>query len=186
MVVGAATWFPVYFFPVVRFAASDAWAEAIWVIAVPLLWLLCIVQVFWVYHDPKKHDRMMKARWRAKGREMPSEHLLAERPLRALGMLVFLPFLIRFCYLCILVIWVPMATAAVVNKPISHDFTVSELRDGSRGPDVIEFEGHYWMLNGVPSPPEKIWNTANPGDTIRLSGTGNRWGVFYNKIELVK
>lgn len=46
MVVGAATWFPVYFFPVVRFAASDAWVEAIWVIAVPLLWLLCIVQVF--------------------------------------------------------------------------------------------------------------------------------------------
>lgn len=96
MFFGAAAWFPVYFYPVVRFAASDAWAEAIWFIAVPLLWLLCIVQVVWVYHDPESHDRMMKARWRAKGREVPSEHLLAERPEKALLMLVFMPFFIRF------------------------------------------------------------------------------------------
>lgn len=83
-------------------------------------------------------------------------------------------------------IWAPMAAIAVVNYPISHDFTVSELRESSRGPDVVEFEGHYSLLNGVPSPPAKIWNTVKPGDTIRLSGTGNRWGVFYSEIELIK
>lgn len=96
MFVGAAAWFPVYVFPVVRFAASDAWAEAIWVIAVPLLWLLCIVQIFWVYHDPAKHDSFIKARWRAKGREVPRKYLLAERPQMALLMMLFGPLFIRF------------------------------------------------------------------------------------------
>lgn len=79
-----------------------------------------------------------------------------------------------------------MATVAVVSDPISHDFTVGELHESSRGPDIIEFEGHYWMVNGVPSPPARIWNTAEPGDTIRLHGKGNRWGVFYSEIELIK
>ncbi|WP_282128236.1 hypothetical protein [Roseobacter litoralis] len=96
MIIGAAAWFPVYFFPVVRFAASDAWAEAIWLIAVPLLWLLCIVLVVSVYHNPEKHDRMMKAHWRAKGHEVSSEHLLAEKPLQTFVMLLFMPFFIRF------------------------------------------------------------------------------------------
>lgn len=140
MFAGAAAWFPVYVFPVVRFAASDAWAEAVWYVAVPMLWLLCIVQVWSVYFDPKKHDKFTKERWQAKGREVLSKYLLAERPGMVLLMIFIGPLLIRFFYLCILMIWAPMATVAVVNDPISHDFKVSNLRESSRGPHTLEFE----------------------------------------------
>ena len=101
-------------------------------------------------------------------------------------MILIGPLLVRFSYFCILVLWAPMLSIGFFREPISHDFTVSDLRESSRGPDAIEFEGHYSLVNGVPSPPAGIWNAAEPGDTIRLHGTGNRWGVFYDDIELNK
>ncbi|MEM9575919.1 MAG: hypothetical protein AAF999_02770 [Pseudomonadota bacterium] len=55
-----------------------------------------------------------------------------------------------------------------------------------RGIEVLTFEGHYWLVSGITHPPDEIWDRAQPGDTIRLHGNGNRWGVFYDEIELIK
>ena len=187
MFAGAAAWFPVYFFPVVRFAASDEWVKAVWFLAVPLLWIICVLQVWFVYGNPERHDKFMIERSQKKGWVQPRDSVLLQKSsgLHAL-MMVAGPVFVRFFYLCILLIWAPIVTVLFVRGPVAHDFIVEDLRDSFKGPDTIEFAGHYVLLNGLPSPPTDIWNTAEPGDTIRLHGTGNRWGVFYDEIELIK
>ena len=79
-----------------------------------------------------------------------------------------------------------MATTLYSSGPVSHDFTVVGIRENSRLPDTVDFEGHYWVVNGLPNPPHSLRELLQPGDTIRLHGTGNRWGVFYTEIELIK
>ncbi|MDW3222443.1 MAG: hypothetical protein R8G34_06065 [Paracoccaceae bacterium] len=182
--VGTAAWFAIFFFPIIRFAASNEWVAKVWWIAVPCLWSLALLHVLMKYSFKEQYDAFTADRWKRKGWKGDPPRI-SETPAKSLAMFLGAVLVMRFLSVCILVMWVPMATTIFVRGPITHDFTVKALDERSKGPDVLEFEGNFKFTSGVPYPPDEIWNSASPGDTIRLSGTGNRWGVFYDEIELI-
>ena len=179
-------WFAVYYLPVIRFAVSDEWATNIWWIAVPGLWLVAILSALAKSTFIDEYDAFLIDRWKRKGGQGVPPSIRESSPIKTAGALLGMIVAMRLCAVSILLTWVPMASTLFSREPIEHAYTVEALNESNRGPDVIEFVGHYFMMSGVPYPPDDIWNAAKPGDTIRLSGTGNDWGVFYDEVELIK
>ncbi|MEM6566339.1 MAG: hypothetical protein AAF665_17935, partial [Pseudomonadota bacterium] len=81
-------------------------------------------------------------------------------------------------------VWLPMAMTGFSDDRVALEYNVENL-SSTRG-KLIELEGFGWIIFGIWHPPDQIWEAVAVGDTIRLHGTGNRWCVFYDEIELIQ
>ncbi len=144
------------------------------------------LQILALFHDPTQYDEFQARRWKRKKKSIDPPSVTGKPFLLAFAYVAG-PFCLRVFYLFIFIIWLPILTTVVSRDAVSHNFKVLELSEGgSKHPDTIRFEGHAWMIGGLHHPPTAVWDAVEIGDTIRLSGKGNRWGVFYDEIELIK
>lgn len=96
------------------------------------------------------------------------------------------PLVPWFGFTALVVLWFPMATVLMDSRTTNQDFTIGRLNQEYRMADYISLPDRLPLGGSVYRVPHNIWQHAKPGDTIRLNGTGNRWGVFYDEIELIK
>lgn len=173
-------------FPVVRFAASLEWYETLQTVVLLPLALIVALQILALFWRPAELDAVNNARcaaWEKRGfhtRAEPLDGFSVYTTLMALFSAIF----IFGTYVCAAEVWWPMAMIGFYGDQVALEYTVENLVSG-RG-NLIELEGFGLIISGIWHPPDVIWEGVAVGDTIRLHGTGNRWGVFYDEIELIK
>lgn len=169
----------------VRFIASSEWFEATRISFGPALLAASYAQTWiWLY-DTKRLDAISRARRARSGKRVDPE-TLSDKPFKRLAMLLLVPLIWWWFYASIAFSWVPMLSLVTKNDPIQYEFVVRELRIPSRGPDELMFKNHSWFFGGVPRPSDFINSSLKPGYVVRLEGIGNRWGMFYTDMEVVR
>ncbi|MCV3272613.1 hypothetical protein [Roseobacter sinensis] len=148
---------------------------------------LAFVQILILFWGVEETRVFFAERALRKGK-VPTDRTVAEYDWYAIGVLSFGTFCAGVLYSCILVICIPMATTLVDRQPLLQVQVVTEVYHGSgtKGRNAIRFDGTHWLVGGLIEPPPEILDAAGVGDRVVLTGVGNRWGVFYDDIELIK
>ena len=105
----------------------------------------------------------------------------------AVGLVFVGPFILWYGLGYLLSFGLPMTMAAIAAYPVDHQYTAERYYvPKRRGPRRIVLDVDNWWIDGVLRPPPEIGSQVERGDTVRLSGRGNSWGVFYSEIVLIE
>ncbi len=174
-------------FPIVRFIASDDWIHLTPPFSGRVFSAIGFIQCLVLYWGVENTKAFFAQRSVTRG-EVPLNETETEYDFRALATLICGPMFANVAYSWILVVGVPMLAVLADWGPVSQSQTITEVDDGGgrRSCDAIRFAGSHWLVGGIIESPTKILDAARVGDTIRLNGKGNRWGVFYSEVELIR
>lgn len=178
------------FWPSLNFFPSPDWLASLSPFVGIYLLIACWAVVWLPLVSPAGYEAFRQSKWRSLAeleqrafRQKPS----TEAPPPALGLVFVGPFILWYGLGYLLSFGFPMTMAASSAYPVAHQYTAERYFVPIRGVSRrIVLDVDNWWIDGVLRPPKEIAERIKRGDAILLSGQGNRWGVFYNEIELVK
>ncbi len=173
-------------FPVIRFVPTSEWYQKIWIAYGPLLMGFCFVVVWGVVlSSPTIHnDRTLSEA--ANAHSSKPNRSVFDTPGASFANKMFLLPPALWCVLSTtLSLWFPMATGLIANDAVEHRFVVADV-SSTKGGHSITFADNFFLVGGLADVPRSTWRLAEPGDTIKLTGKGNQWGVFYDRIQVIK
>lgn len=178
------------FLGLIKFLPSYEWREATKLFTGPLM-LIPAALLFWPLGIPGWFESVENQILEALRRPVSVAEI--RNPTKRSSMfpvMIFLsPLLVWYAVATIVSVGMPMASIALSGKSLHHDFVVEELKESSARYQKsyrLVLKDHTPVGGNIIGPPRQIWSNAKPGDAIRVYGVGNRWGVFYDEIELIK
>ncbi len=172
---GAALVFLTVLFPVLKFVPTLEWKESTWIIYGPGLALYSVA--YTLARLDRAQELNQLAIWRRKLPKLEPTH-----PLSQFLRLLIIPPVFWFFSSTIVTHWIPMISVIAWHEDLSIEFTVKNKRY-PRGIRMLELDGHYFYWGAIFKPPNDVWRKSARKTKVILTGTGNRYGVFYNTIE---